>query len=146
VQEAEQLMAEYGEAWKKRYGCLDGLSSRPSVQECVEQALNHSARHKNTDLRVYVEGWLSKATKDWVRAYFHEQSAAPTDPGLSPEAVERKLKAEQERKAKYQQQRAPKAELKPFSEPLDWNWAREQLRGRRSGLRSGQPVQPESQS
>lgn len=129
-QEAEKLLADWGEAWGKRFTCLDGLSGRPSLHECVEQALNHSARHKASNLRIYVETWLRNASKSWVRSYFHELTAPPTDPSLSPDAVARKLKAEQERKEKLEQKRRQlEPTVEPFSEKLDWSLAFKQLRG-----------------
>ena len=121
-QEAQNLLANYGEEWAKRFACLDGFSGRPSVQECVEQALNHNARHKCLNLKIYLESWLRNASKSWVHRYFHELSAAPTDPGLSPEAVERKLQLEKERKAKLERKRLElQPQIEPFSEQLDWS-------------------------
>lgn len=135
--EAKTLLAEYGAKWTQRFGCLDGLSGRPTVQECVEQALNHTARHKCSNLRIYLESWLVNASKSWIRAYYHELTAAPTDPGLSPDAVARKLKAEQERREKLEQKRrALEPIAEPFSEKLDWSWAYSQIRGGQREMRA----------
>lgn len=135
-QEAKELMAEYGDKWTRRFACLDGFSGRPTVKESVEQALNHSARHKCSDLRIYLESWLVNASKSWIRSYHHELTAAPTDPSLSPDAVGRKLKAEQERKEKLEQQRRALAPaIEPFSEKLDWSLAYNQVRGGQREMR-----------
>ncbi len=132
-QEAAQIMADYGPKWSQMFCCLDGLSGRPTLQECVEQALNHTARHKCANLRIYVETWLRNASKAWVKAYFHELTAPPTDPSLSPDAVARKLKAEQDRREKLEQKRrALEPAVEPFSEKLDWDLAFQQIRAPRS--------------
>lgn len=135
-QEAVKLMAEYGSKWSQRFACLDGLSGRPTVHESVEQALNHAARHKCQDLRIYLESWLLNASKAWIRSYHHELMAAPTDPSLSPDAVTRKLKAEQERREKLEQKRRVlEPAVEAFSEKLDWGWAYSQIGGRQREMR-----------
>lgn len=62
--ELEQVLSIFGPKFANMFPCLDGLSGRPTIRECVEHALNHESRHKCTNIRVFLENWLRNATKD----------------------------------------------------------------------------------
>jgi|GEM_PF-5465118 len=66
----DELLVTYGERWAQAYACFDGASGRPSLRECIEEALKHSS--KGTDLKVFIDGWLHIASRSWS-----EQKAAP---------------------------------------------------------------------
>ena len=105
--EKQNLLSDWGETWKKRFACLDGLSGRPSVEECVEQALNHTARDKAKDLKIYIEMWLHNAARAWISGFNREQNAPPTDPSLDKEAIARRCRADNLRTKEYYNQPAP---------------------------------------
>ena len=65
------------ENWKKTFPCLDGKLGRPSLQECVEQALNHSSRQKYKDIKIYLDGWLRNASQRWLNHF--KQNQPPVD-------------------------------------------------------------------
>ena len=100
-QEAQELIAQHGEQWRKDFACLDSLSGRPSLQKCVEQALSHASREKYQSLKVWAEIWLQNAAKQWMSQYFREKNAAPTDLYLNPEVARQKLKDEEDRRKAY---------------------------------------------
>ena len=72
-----ELLEKFGENWKKTFPCLDGKLGRPSLQECVEQGLNHATRKKYTDVKIYLDGWLRNASQRWL-AHFN-QNKPPSD-------------------------------------------------------------------
>ncbi len=72
-----ELLEKFGEHWKKTFPCLDGKLGRPSLQECVEQGLNHATRKKYTDVKIYLDGWLRNASQRWL-AHFN-QNKPPSD-------------------------------------------------------------------
>ncbi|MEI6417137.1 MAG: helix-turn-helix domain-containing protein, partial [Verrucomicrobiota bacterium] len=92
--ELELLLQTYGEEWKKKFPCLDGLSGRPSLKECVEQGLAHKARKNYGDVKVALDTWLRNASRQWIFLYNKEQNASPTDSALDSEAQKRRAEAE----------------------------------------------------
>jgi hypothetical protein len=61
----DDVLAEHGESWKQEYACFDGVSGRPSLRECVEEALKHSSKTKSADLKIFIDGWLRIASHRW---------------------------------------------------------------------------------
>ena len=70
-----QSLESYIPDWKKRFPCLDGLSGRPTLEECMEQALSHKAKHKYTNLKLYLDNWFLTASQRWIWNYQKEQKA-----------------------------------------------------------------------
>lgn len=103
----QKLLADWGDQWRKRFGCLDGLSGRPSIETCVEQAMSHESRHKYATPKVWCEIWLQNAARQWLVAFNREQNAPATDPNLDAEAKARRSQAESERSRRYYSQQAP---------------------------------------
>ena len=105
--DTEKILADYGEIWKKRFACLDGLSGRPSVEECVEQAMSHESRHKYSNPKTWIEIWLRNASSKWLQNFNRELNAPPTDPSLDKEAIARRCKADNARSKEYYNQPGP---------------------------------------
>jgi hypothetical protein len=99
--EKQKLLTDWSDLWKKRFGCLDGLSGRPSIEICVEQAMSHESRHKYASPKVWVEIWLQNAARQWLVSFNREQNAPATDPSLDAEAKVRRSQAETERSRRY---------------------------------------------
>jgi acyl transferase domain-containing protein len=100
--EVEEILKTHGADWQQQFPCLDGLSGRPSIKDCVRQALNHKARDKYKDVRVYLEGWLQNASRSWLYVYNREKNAPITDPALDKAAIARKAAEEEKRRKDYE--------------------------------------------
>lgn len=116
--QTQNLMSDWGEVWKKRFQCLDGLSGRPSIETCIEQAMSHESRHKYASQKVWCEMWLQNAARMWLVSFNREQNAPATDPNLDAEAKARRSKIESDSRKNYYQQSAPLSlSLAKFSKP-----------------------------
>jgi hypothetical protein len=111
---ADELLSCHGEEWTNSFECLDGNSGRPSIETCVKEAMNHTARHKCDDLKIYIDGWLRNATKMWKNDFYREQTLPASDPSLSPEVVARKVREDAQRKWSYQQAIASPADAEKY--------------------------------
>ncbi len=108
--EAEKLnigfLMVHSKTWQQKFACLDGCSGRPTLQECIEQALNHTSESKYKDKVKYIEMWLTNAAGRWWPSYNREQNAPSTDFGLSKEALALKLREEAQRRRDWEKRRA----------------------------------------
>ncbi len=114
-QNIEQFLAapELIKNWQEKFPCLDGHSGRPTVQECIEQALNHHSQSKYKNKDTYLKMWLRNAAWRWWSSYNRELNAANSDSGLSKEALAKKLRDETYSRRLYEENRQAhqKAEL-----------------------------------
>ena len=122
--EVDLLLQTYGEEWKEKFLCLDGLSGRPSLKECVEQGLAHKARKNYADVKVYLDTWLRNASQKWIFLFNKEQNASPTDSALDREAQKRRAESERlsqlelaQKKAENAKKRQEEAEQIKNSQP-----------------------------
>src|SRR3989338_4462585 len=86
MEEIEQLLSQYGEAWRKRYPCFDGLSERPPLEICVQSALSspYRARYAHLGLLSWVEGWLKTEARIHLASYIKEKSPRPQESPKEP--------------------------------------------------------------
>lgn len=75
-----ERLAEQVQKWKERYQCLDGKNGRPTLKECIDQAMSHKSRHNYDNPITFLEGWLRKAAGDWMVRYQQELAAARSTP------------------------------------------------------------------
>jgi hypothetical protein len=99
----QQLLEAHEQEWKEKYECLDGKSGRPSVRDCVEEAMNHTARHKYENPRIYLESWLRNAALKFKHDYCREQGAHWSEPYLTREMKARKQAEEEQRRKEYEE-------------------------------------------
>jgi hypothetical protein len=97
-----ELLAKHGSEWEKQFECLDGHSGRPSLGDCIEAAMNHTARHKCDSLKVYLDNWLRNATQRWHLGWQREKALHWSDPTLSKESRDRKRAEEEQSRKDYE--------------------------------------------
>ena len=55
-------------SWKEKYGkILDGENGRPTIEETLESAWDHSARNKYKNMPRYLDNWLKRSCDMWRR-------------------------------------------------------------------------------
>ncbi len=69
----QELTPEVFDNWSKRFPCLDGLSGRPNLIQCVEQAMASPLRDKNADPKIWVETSLKNTARLWSEKYYAEK-------------------------------------------------------------------------
>jgi hypothetical protein len=64
-EETSEVLEHYEREYTQRFPSLDGRAARPGLRACIEQALNHTARYKHKDLKLYLDMWLTNAAQKW---------------------------------------------------------------------------------
>jgi hypothetical protein len=78
VNELDELLATHGEVWARAYECFDGVSGRPSLRECVDEALNNASRAKGASLKTFIDGWLHISSQRWQVSEVRARENPPT--------------------------------------------------------------------
>jgi hypothetical protein len=100
---ATELVLTYGAEWEKEFECLDGLSGRPSLGDCVEAAMNHTARHKCYNLKIYLDNWLRNAAQRWKQDWAKEKALHWSDLSLAEGTRLRKRTEEEQSRKSYEE-------------------------------------------
>jgi hypothetical protein len=98
-----ELLSIHGAEWEKQFECLDGLSGRPSLRDCVEAALNHTARHKCYNLKIYLDNWLRNAAQRWKQDWAKEKALHWSDTSLAEGVRIRKRTEEEQSRKSYEE-------------------------------------------
>jgi hypothetical protein len=66
--EKEALLIMYGAKWQRRFWHLDGQNGRPTIDECIDLALQKQNPRSQEDLIAYIEGYLKYIVKRCKKA------------------------------------------------------------------------------
>jgi hypothetical protein len=100
---AESLLETCERTWNEKFKQLDGNSGRPSVRDCVREAMSHTARHKYDDLSVYLENWLRNAALRFKQDFEREEAMHWSDPRLSEEFRTQKREQEEQKRREFEE-------------------------------------------
>jgi hypothetical protein len=98
-----ELVSTHGAEWEKQFECLDGLSGRPSLADCVEAAMNHTARYKCENLKIYLDNWLRNAAQRWKQDWQREKALHWSDASLAEGTRIRKRTEEEQSRKSYEE-------------------------------------------
>jgi hypothetical protein len=123
----ETLLQSYETEWKEKFKSLDGHSGRPSVRDCVVEAMNHTARHKYDDLKIYLENWLRNAALRFKQDYEREEALHWSDPRLDAPVRAQKQALEEQRRKEFEERARIRFEEEMSKKPEP---TKEELRAR----------------
>jgi len=93
---SSESFAERVQKWQERFKCLDGKNGRPTLKECIDQAMTHKARHNYDTPWAFLEAWLRNAAGKCMVVYQQELANAPS--------TAESMRAYQEMRDKLQQE------------------------------------------
>lgn len=96
-----EMAAEHVQKWQDRFRCLDGKNGRPTLKECIEQAMAHKSRFNYDNPIPYLENWLRKAASHWMVPYQQELAVAPRTAESYRAWEEMRAKKQEEDFARY---------------------------------------------
>lgn len=96
-----ECIVEQVQKWQERYKCLDGKNGRPTLAECIDQAMSHKSRHNYDNPIHFLEIWLRNAASKYMVVYEQELASAPRTPESMRAWQEKRDKQQEEEFARY---------------------------------------------